>query len=179
MQNETAVFPSILLTVLLLTSDFFKKAKLALSKDEDIDYVMLCTKVIFWQRRDREKVRFSVPFRKEAVWYQPANIIPARLFHLSVNTTHCLLNSLLWLHDCWQTEVWNKVGKNFWRGWKRKARALEWKWTENSTAAPTVVYTEQGGEKNLEDIVFVFSYSSDRNFRRKPKHLKAFGEDDE
>lgn len=58
-----------------------------------LDCVVLCTKVIFWQRRDREKVGFLVPFGKEAVWYQPANIISACLFHLSVNTARCLPRS--------------------------------------------------------------------------------------
>lgn len=44
------------------------------------DYVMLSTKVTLWHTRESEKVRIFVPFGKEAVWYQPANIISSCLF---------------------------------------------------------------------------------------------------
>lgn len=99
MQNTFAV---ILLTVLLLMSDFFniKKGKACFVwRLIHIDCMTLCTKVIFWQRWDHEKVRFAVPFGKEAVWYRPANIISPRLFHLSVHTVHCLPH-------CFTTGVW-------------------------------------------------------------------------
>lgn len=71
-----------------------------------------------------------------------------------------------------------KLGKTF-EGAEKGRRVLL---NENELKiAPRLrqLCTQSKGGKNLEDIVFVFSYSSDRNFRRKPKHLKAFGEDDE
>lgn len=114
MQNKIAAFLNYFPRNVAIDKWVWKGKVCALSKDSNSNTLttwLLCTKVIFWQRRDHEKVRFLVPFGKEAVWYQPANIISACLFHLSVNTIHCLLNSWLWLHDCWQTDVRDEVRK--------------------------------------------------------------------
>lgn len=60
------------------------------------DYVMLSPKVMIWHSREHEKVRISLPFGKEAAWYQPANMISSCLFH---STLRCLLNN-------WPRAVW-------------------------------------------------------------------------
>lgn len=72
-----------------------------------------------------------------------------------------------------------KLGKTFEGAEKGRRELLNENELKIAPRLRQLCTQSRGGGGNLEDIVFVFSYSSDRNFRRKPKHLKAFGEDDE